>query len=83
VALFARAGTRLLTARKPAKLGQARFSIPRGRTKTVGVRLSARAMKALRRAKRLKTQVVVTLAQSTGRKTVKRGTITLRAPRTR
>jgi hypothetical protein len=83
VALFARAGTRLLTARKPAKLGQARFSIPRGRTKTVGVRLSARAMKALRRAKRLKTQAVVTLAQSTGRKTVKRGTITLRAPRTR
>jgi hypothetical protein len=83
VALFARPGTRILTARKPVKLGQARFSIPRGKTRTVSVRLSARAMRALRRVKRLKAQAVVTLTQSTGKKTVKRGTITLRAPRTR
>jgi ABC-type transport system substrate-binding protein len=83
LALFAARGARLLTARKPVKLGQARFSIPRGKTKTVGVRLSARAMKALRRAKRLKAQAVVTLRQSTGKKTVKRGSISLRAPRPR
>jgi ABC-type transport system substrate-binding protein len=83
VALFARPGTRILTKRKPVKLGQARFSIPRGKTKTVPVRLSAKAMRALKRVKRLKAQAVVTLTQSTGKKTVKRGTITLRAPRTR
>jgi ABC-type transport system substrate-binding protein len=83
VALFSRPGTRLLTARKPVKLGQARLSIPRGKTKTVPVRLSARAMRTLKRVKRLKTQAVVTLTQSTGKKTVKRGTITLRAPRAR
>jgi hypothetical protein len=83
LALFAARGARLLTARKPVKLGQARFSIPRGKTKTVRVRLSARAMKALRRAKRLKAQAVVTLRQSTGKKTVKRGSISLRAPRPR
>jgi hypothetical protein len=83
LALFAPRGTRILTARKPVKLGQARFSIPRGKTKTVPVRLSARAMRTLKRVKRLKTQAVVTLTQSTGKKTVKRGTITLRAPRAR
>jgi hypothetical protein len=40
-------------------------------------------MRTLKRVKRLKTQAVVTLTQSTGKKTVKRGTITLRAPRAR
>jgi Bacterial extracellular solute-binding proteins, family 5 Middle len=83
VALFARIKTRVLTARKPVKLGQARFSIPRGKTRTVRVRLSARAFKALKRAKRLRAQVVLTLKQSNGRKSVKRGTIVLRAPRGR
>jgi peptide/nickel transport system substrate-binding protein len=83
VALFAAANTRGLTARKPAKLGQARFSIARGKTQTVRVRLSARALKALKRAKRLKAQVVVTLAQSNGRRSVRRSTIVLRAPRSR
>jgi hypothetical protein len=56
---------------------------PRGKPKTVPVRLSRRAMRALKRVKRLKTQAVVTLTQSTGKKTVKRATITLRAPRPR
>jgi hypothetical protein len=83
LALFAPRGTRVLAARKPVKLGQARFSIPRGKTRTIRVHLRARAMKALRRAKRLKAQAVVTLTQSTGKKTVKRATITLRAPRPR
>jgi ABC-type transport system substrate-binding protein len=83
LALFAPRGTRILTARKPVKLGQARFSIPRGKTKAVPVRLSARSMRTLKRVKRLKAQAVVTLTQSTGKKTVKRGTITLRAPRAR
>jgi hypothetical protein len=40
-------------------------------------------MRTLKRVKRLKAQAVVTLTQSTGKKTVKRGTITLRAPRAR
>jgi peptide/nickel transport system substrate-binding protein len=83
VALFAPAGTRGLAARKPVKLGQARFSIARGKTQTVRVRLSARGLKALKRAKRLKAQVVTTLAQSNGRATVKRSSIVLRAPRGR
>ena len=61
LALFARPGTRLLTARKPVKLGQARFSIPRAKTKVVRVRLSKRAFKTLKRAKRLRAQAVVTL----------------------
>jgi peptide/nickel transport system substrate-binding protein len=81
VALFAPAGTRGLTARKPVKLGQARFSIPRGRTKVVRVRLSGRALKALKRAGRLKARAVLTLRQSTGRTTTRRSTIVLRAPR--
>jgi peptide/nickel transport system substrate-binding protein len=83
VALFAPAGTRGLTARKPVKIGQARFSIARGKTQRVPVRLSARAVKSLNRAKRLKAQVVVTLAQSNGRTTVKRSTIVLKASRGR
>jgi peptide/nickel transport system substrate-binding protein len=83
LALFAPAATRGLTARKPVKLGQARFSIPRGKTQTVRVRLSARGLKALKRAKRLKAQVVVTLNQSNGRTSVKRSTVVLRAPRGR
>jgi hypothetical protein len=83
VALFALAGTRGLTARKPVKLGQARFAIARSKTTTVRVRLTARGFKALKRAKRLKAQVVITLAQSNGRTSVKRGAIVLRAPRGR
>jgi len=70
-------------ARKPVKLGQARFSIARGKTQIVRVRLSARGLKALKRAKRLKAQVVITLAQSNGRTNVKRSAIALRAPRGR
>jgi hypothetical protein len=83
VALFAPAATRGLTARKPVKLGQARFSIPRGKTKVVRIKLSARAFKALKRAKRLKAQAVVTLVQANGHKTVKRSSIVLKAPRGR
>jgi ABC-type transport system substrate-binding protein len=83
VGLFAPAGTRLPTARKPVKLGLARFSIPRGKTRVVRVKLSARALKALKRAKRLRAQAVVTLVQANGRKTVKRSTVVLRAPRRR
>jgi peptide/nickel transport system substrate-binding protein len=83
VALFAPAGTRGLTARKPVKLGQAQFSIPRGKTKVVRVRLSSRGLKALKRAKRLKVQAVVTLVQSDGRRSVKRTALVLKAPRGR
>jgi ABC-type transport system substrate-binding protein len=83
VALFVPAGTRGLTARKPVKLGQARFSIPRGKTKVVRVRLSSRALRALKRAKRLRAQAVVTLVQANGRKSIKRSTVVLRAPRGR
>jgi ABC-type transport system substrate-binding protein len=83
VALFAPAGTRGLTARRPVKLGQARFSIARGKTKTVRVPLSARGFKALKRAKRLKAQVVVTLVQANRRKSIKRSTVVLKAPRRR
>jgi ABC-type oligopeptide transport system substrate-binding subunit len=83
VALFAPTGARWLTARRPVQLGQARVSIPRGKTRTVRVQLSRRAFKALKRAKRLRAQVVLTLAQANGRKTVKRGSIVLRAPRRR
>jgi ribosomal protein L28 len=65
------------------KVGQARFSIARGKTQTVRVRLSARGLKALKRAKRLKAQVVITLAQSNGRTSVKRSAIVLKAPQGR
>jgi ABC-type transport system substrate-binding protein len=82
VGLFAPA-PRVPAARKPVKLGQARFSIPRGKTKVVRVRLSSRGLKALKRAKRLKVQVVVTLVQSDGRRSVKRTTLVLKAPRGR
>jgi ABC-type transport system substrate-binding protein len=83
VVLSAPAGTRGLTARKPVKLGQASFSIARGRAKTVPVRLTARARKAVRRVGRLKAQAVVTLRQSSGRRTVKRWRIVLRSAATR
>jgi ABC-type transport system substrate-binding protein len=83
LALFARPGTRLLTARKPVKLGQARFTIPRGKTKIVRVRLSKRAFKTLRKAKRLRAQAVVTLRHSTRRPTVRRTNVVLKAPRRR
>jgi hypothetical protein len=68
---------------KPIKLGAARFSIPRGKTKVVRVRLTRRAFKAVKRAKRLRAQAVVTIVQSSGRKTTKRSTIVLKAPRRR
>jgi ABC-type transport system substrate-binding protein len=81
--LFARLGTRVLTARKPIKLGTARFTIPRGKTRTVRVRLSRRAFNAVKLAKRLKAQAVITLLQPGRKATVKRSTIVLRAPRRR
>jgi peptide/nickel transport system substrate-binding protein len=83
VALFAPAGTRGLAARKPVKIGQTRFTIPRGKTKVVRVRLTARAFRALKKAKRLRAQAVVTLVQANGRKTTKRSTVVLKAPRRR
>jgi ABC-type transport system substrate-binding protein len=83
VVLVAPAGTRGLTVRKPVKLGQASFSIARGRTKAVPVRLTARARKAVRRVARLKAQAVITLRQSSGRRTVKRWRIVLRSAATR
>jgi Bacterial extracellular solute-binding proteins, family 5 Middle len=84
VTLFAPAGSRVLLAKKkPIKLGAARFSIPRGKTKVVRVRLTRRAFRAVKRAKRLRAQAVVTIVQSTGRKTTKRSAIVLKAPRRR
>jgi ABC-type transport system substrate-binding protein len=79
--LFARTLPRVLTARKPIKLGTARFTIPRGKTRTVRVRLSRRAFNAVKLAKRLKVQAVITLSQPGRKATVKRSTIVLRAPR--
>ena len=82
--LFARALPRVLTARrKPIKLGTARFTIPRGKTRTVRVRLSRRAFNAVKLARRLKVQAVITLSQPGRKATVKRSTIVLRAPRRR
>jgi hypothetical protein len=70
----------VLTARKPVKLGQARFSIPRGKTQTVRVKLTRRALKTLKRVKKLRVQAVLTLRQSSGRRTVTRPKLVLKAP---
>jgi ABC-type transport system substrate-binding protein len=79
VALYAPAASlRVLTARKPVKVGQSRFSIPRGKTKVVRVRLARRALKVVRRAGRLKVQAVLRIRQATGRTTVKRAPLILR-----
>jgi ABC-type transport system substrate-binding protein len=79
VALYAPAASlRVLTARKPVKVGQSRFSIPRGKTKVVRVRLVKRALNVVRRMGRLKVQAVVRIRQANGRTTVKRASLILR-----
>lgn len=62
-------------------LGTVRFSVPPGASRSIGVRLSARGARALRKAGQLKIQVSAKIAASGGRKATARQVARVRVPR--
>jgi hypothetical protein len=53
---------------KTVRLGRESFAVPRGKTEKVLVALSARAVKAVKRAGKLKVTVMVTARDSAGKR---------------
>jgi hypothetical protein len=70
---------------KAVTLGRGTFAIPRGKAAKVLVRLSARAVKAVKRAVRLRVTLAVSARDSAGKRTAKPVTrqVWLQAPKSK
>jgi hypothetical protein len=70
--------TRTIAAAKAVRIGRARFSLTAGKAKTVPVRLSKKALKALKARRKLKVVAAVTAHAASGPAKTTRRKITLK-----
>jgi Ca2+-binding RTX toxin-like protein len=77
-AVFASAGKVRLSRKARVTLGRRSFTVPAGGTVKLKMRLSGRNLAILRRNRKIRTKVTVTLANSEGGSSVASGTVTLK-----